>query len=122
MPWNMRIDKGLRTVICDAHGTVTEADLNDHQAALIADPNFDPAYNQLFSFLQTTKLDVSVSFIRGFASRRVFSANSKRAIVVPDEYIFGNARMFASLNGRSTDRIKVFRDMSEARLWLDLDP
>jgi hypothetical protein len=118
----MRIDKGLRTVISDEHGTVTEADLNDHQAALIADPNFDSAYNQLFSFLQTTKLDVSVSFIRGFASRRVFSANSKRAIVVPDEYIFGNARMFASLNGRSTDRIKVFRDMSEARLWLDLDP
>lgn len=122
MPWRYRIDKELGTVFSEGYGVFTEADLKGHQDALLADSDFDPAYRQLYDLSEVTRLAVSSAFINSFARRAVFSAASKRAIVAPEDVVFGSARSFEAWHDSLPSEVRVFRGSVEARRWLDLDP
>ena len=120
MPCEFRIETGVRMVFSRGFGVVTEEDLLNHRRALTGDPDFDPTFYQLIDFMDATALRVSPTFLQSFAAQRVFAPEARRAIVVPDDAIYGNARAFVAWLVQTPSNIRIFRDMGEARQWLGL--
>lgn len=119
MPYSYRIDKDLKIVFSKAFGVFTEDDIRGHSEDLLNDPEFDRTYNQFVDFSEVTKLEVSLALVRSKAMSRLFSETSKRAAVAPQDVVYGSVRVFEGYS--SSDMVKVFRDVDEARRWLNLD-
>jgi hypothetical protein len=62
---------------------------------------------------------VTISDVRNLAQAKVFSPDSRRAILVNNDFAFGAARVFESLREFSGEKgIRVFRDLHEALDWI----
>lgn len=119
MPSFFKIDKERRFVLSSGNGVFNREEALAHQIRLLSDPDFDPSYSQLVDFTQITKFDLSAEDIRQMAQRKVFSPDSRRAILVPNELAFGLGRMFESLRNTAGERgIRVFRNLEEALDWV----
>ncbi|MGB2621179.1 MAG: hypothetical protein WA857_19115 [Candidatus Acidiferrum sp.] len=91
----------------------------DHQNRLLADPDFDPSYSQLMDYTHVTQIDLSAADVGLLAVRNVFSSNSRRAFLVPNDVAFGLARMFEMIRESAGERgIRIFRDLEEALDWV----
>ena len=119
MPWSYRIDKELKTVFSKVTGAATYDDVRDHREALLNDSEFDHTYNQLVDFSEITKFELSLSTMEAIAKSKLFSETSMRAIVAPQDLAFASARVFEAYY--PSDTVMVFRELDEARRWLDLD-
>ncbi len=100
-------------------GILTKEDILGHMDRITKDPDFDPEFSQLIDFREITGIDFGPVEVREFAERNIFSAKSRRAIVVKNSLHFGLARMFEihrDLNGESG--IRVFRVYEEAMDWI----
>jgi hypothetical protein len=97
MPVFYKIDKERRVVLSSGSGTLTLADAKVHQERLENDPDFDPSFSQIADFTQFTQFDLSSNDIRQMAERSLFSPESRRAFIVPNDFAFGLARMFEIL-------------------------
>ncbi len=119
MPAFYKIDKENRLVMTTGSGILTLSDALAHQEKLQHDPDFDPAYAQLLDFSHVTKIEVTSEQMRRIAQNSVFSATSRRAILVSNDTAYGLARMFAILRESSGDTgIEVFRNLDEALDWV----
>lgn len=119
MPTFYKIDKGRRFVLSSGTGVLNRNEALAHQVRLLSDPDFDPNYSQLADFTQVTKFDLSAEDIRQMAERKVFSPDSRRAILVPNELAYGLGRMFEILREAAGERgIRVFRNLEEALDWV----
>lgn len=119
MPTFYKIDKERRRVLTTGSGVVTMADAMSHQTKLLNDPDFDPSFSQLMDLTQVESFQVTISDVRKLAQPKVFSPDSRRAILVTNDYAFGAARVFESLRGISGEKgIRVFRDLDEALEWI----
>ena len=87
------IDKQRRLVLTTVEGCVRFDDVRRHQDRLLADPEFDPSFDQLIDATTVTKLDISADEARTLAMRRIFSPESRRAVVVTEPHVFGLSRM-----------------------------
>jgi hypothetical protein len=115
MPTFFNIDKERKLVLSTGSGVVTMADAMAHQAGLLNDPDFDPSFSQLLDLTQVESFHVTIGDVRKLAQAKVFSPDSRRAILVNNDYAFGAARVFESLRGMSGEKgIRVFRDLDEA--------
>ena len=121
MPVTYQIDIARRVVFTRGYGTVSDTDLLQHNLDLKADPNFDPAFNQLLDFIEVIHADIKSETIYGIASNRIFNLSSLRAIVVKPGLQYGFARMFQNLRILEDKNIEVFLDIAEARNWLGLE-
>jgi hypothetical protein len=118
MPVSYHIDKARRLVISTASGFLTAADILAHQRRLLGDADFDPTCSQIVDCSAVTGIDLSADDVRAVASTTVFSAHSRRAVVVTTDEQFGFARMFKMLReGQGEHGIRVFRDPREALHW-----
>jgi hypothetical protein len=61
------IDKQRRLVVSTAEGLVTFDDVRGHQDRMLADPDFDASFDQLFDATSATKVDLSADEIRTLA-------------------------------------------------------
>ena len=119
MPAFYKIDKERRLVLSSGSGTLTLADARAHQEKLSKDPDFDPSFSQIADFSQFTHFDLSSDDIRLMAERSVFSPQSRRAIIVPNDFAFGLARMFQILRDLAGEKgIHVCRSLEEALDWV----
>jgi hypothetical protein len=120
MPLQYSIDKKRRLVLTSADGCVTFDDVRGHQDRLLADPKFDASFDQLIDTTLTTKFDISAGQARTLAERRIFSSESRRAMVAPKPHIFAMGRMMEVYhqNFRDTES-RVFYSMDEALNWLE---
>jgi hypothetical protein len=119
MPASYKIDKERKLVLSTAFDIVIREDILGHQERLSKDPDFDPHFSQLIDFSDTTQIDITPEDVRLFARRNIFSPDSRRAIVVKDDFQFGLARMFGihrELAGETG--IRVFRNMDDAMQWI----
>jgi len=118
MPASSQIDKARRLVVSTASGFLTATDILAHQKKLLADPNFDPACSQIVDCCGVTGIDLSPDDVRAVTATAIFSAHSRRAVVVATDEQFGFARMFKMMREAQGEYgIRVFRDRSEALLW-----
>ena len=114
------IDKQRRLILSTAEGLITVADIRDHQDRLLADPDFDPSFDQLIDTTPMTRFDVSADEARVLALRRVFSSESRRAFVATEPHIFGLGRMMEIYReGLEYADVRVFYSMYEALEWLE---
>jgi hypothetical protein len=119
MPTFYKIDKERRVVLTSGSGRLTLADSLAHQNRLLNDPDFDPTFSQIADYTQFTQFDLSANDIRQLAERSVFSPQSRRALIVPNDFAFGLGRMFQILRDIAGEQgIGVFRNLEEALDWV----
>ena len=120
MTTSYRIDKSLGMIFSSASGVLTDDDLRGHQRAVLADPDFDPHFSQIWDFQGVEDVEVSSETLRLLAESKSYSAESKRAVVAPRDVLYGMARMFQMLHEEAPEAFRVFRTSDEARAWLGL--
>ncbi|HTQ58723.1 MAG TPA: hypothetical protein VMI32_00745 [Candidatus Solibacter sp.] len=102
-----------------ATGVLNKEDALAHQNRLRADPDFDPAYSQLLDFRHVTQIELTAADIQQLAVSNIFSSESRRAFLVPNDLAFGLARMYEMLRESAGERgIRIFRDLDEALGWV----
>jgi hypothetical protein len=119
MPAFYKIDKERRIVLTSGSGTLTLADAKAHQQKLANDPDFDASFSQVADFTQFTRFDLSSEDIRQMAEVSLFSPESRRAFIVPNDFAFGLGRMFQILRELAGEKgIHVCRSLEEALDWV----
>ena len=103
-------------------GRVTFEDMRANQDRLLADPDFDPTFNQLSDASLATNTDLIADNIRTLYKRKVFSTTSRRAVIAPNSFTYGMARMIETYSDLSenSSRVVVFRDRASALRWLSI--
>lgn len=118
MPASYQIDKARRLVISTASGFLTAADILAHQRKLLVDSSFDPTCSQIVDCSAVTGIDLSPDDVRSVTAEAIFSAHSRRAIVVATDEQFGFASMFKMMREAQGEYgIRVFRDRADALRW-----
>ena len=119
MPVSYKIDKQRRLIITTCLEQVTLAEGLAHQDKLLKDPDFDHSFSQLMDCTRVNFSGFAGNDIRKLAERNVFSAQSRRAIVVSSNLDYGFGRMFEMLRESAGEHgIRIFRDLDEAVDWL----
>jgi hypothetical protein len=121
MSASYRIARSLETIFTSLEGVLTDDDLLGHQQKLESDPDFDPAFAQLIDCRGVTEVALESETIRTIATPAVYAPGAKRAVVATRDAAYGLARMYERLRGGESDEVRVFRDIKEARRWLELD-
>ena len=122
MPASYTIDIERKAIFSTATGTLTDADLRDHQRHVLRDPDFDPGLRQLWDLREVSATEVSTETLRDLAASTSYAPETKRAVVAPRDVIYGLARMFQTLHEHAGEDFRVFRSADEAREWLGLQP
>ncbi len=124
MPYSYRIEKARHLVISTATGCVTFTEILDHQDQLLNDRDFNPEFNQLIDGSRTTALKISIREAQRIASRRIFSASSRRAYVSPGPAVPGVGILMAIYQeaGVSLEQTRVFYDISWAYEFIEPQP
>ena len=118
MPASYQIDKTRRLVISTASGFLTAADILAHQRKLLVDPSFDPDCSQIVDCTAVTGIDLSPDDVREVTAATIFSAHSRRAVLVATDEQSGFASMFKMMREAQGEYgIRVFRDRAEALRW-----
>ena len=111
------IDKSQRLVVSVVEGVVGFDDIRGHQNRLLADPDFDPTFDQLIDGTRATRFELSADQARTVAGRPIFSRDSLRALVATQPHVFGLGRM-VEVYHEDLGQFHVFYSMEEAVTWL----
>lgn len=119
MPIAFRSEHGTKTILTTATGIVSCADILDHiQAKVVADL---VTYAELFDARDVT-LDVSIAELHLIAeSAREATGQQKPGrigLVTNSSFIYGLAKLYASLTERDNPQFKIFQEMDTARAWI----
>lgn len=119
MPVRQRVYKDLGLVHTVWEDRVTLEDCLAHNDALRRDPDFCPTMSQL-SDARAAVSAVSSEGVRTLARSSAFGPESRRAILVADDHIFGVSRMYQS-QATTAGELGIFRDEAEALAWLGVE-
>ena len=125
MPLDYRIDQERRMVLVVAVGTLTEEDFFAYQREVWSRKDV-VGFDEVFDLGAVEDLVVSsgdrVRALADLASTMdVPGAPSRLAVVAPQDYAYGLARMYAAyrtLKPRGEKAVQVFRSMEAALDWL----
>ena len=122
MPADYKIDKSKRMVFSLTYGNLTDPDVFKHQDKLRNDPDFEPSFSQLVDCTNVTHIDdLSLKALSVLADRDPFGLGSQRAFVAPHNPDYDVFRLYELLTTVHKDVVVVFRDMSEAHKFLNLE-
>lgn len=79
-------------------------DVRDHQDRLLADPDFDPSFDQLIDTTPAGEFNISAEQAISLAGRRIVSPKSRRAFVAVKPHIFDLGRMMEISRGSMVRR------------------
>ena len=122
MPCSYTIDVPGRLVYSRGWGVFTDDELLWHGRTLRADPRFDPGFRQICSFLDLTEVQVTADGVRALAQINPWNTDSRRAIVVSSDLVFGLTRMFEAHTKSDQEQFRVFRALGPAFEWVGLSP
>jgi hypothetical protein len=119
MPAFYKIDRERRLVLSTGSGVFSLADARSHQEKLSKDPDFGPSFSQIADFTQVTRIELSADDVRLLAQRNLFSPDSRRAFIMPNELAYGLGRMYGILRELAGETgIRIFRTLEEALDWV----
>lgn len=122
MPITFRSEHGTKTILTTATGIVTCAEILDHiNAKVTADVL---TYAELFDARDVT-LDVSIAELNLIA-KKVREATGKEkpgriGVVTNSSFIYGLAKLYASLTEEDNPHFEIFQEMDAARSWISGD-
>jgi hypothetical protein len=127
MPLDFRIDHDQRTILATATGTLTDEDVFAYQREVWSRKEV-AGFDEIVDLGAVEKVVVSsgdrVRALADLASNMdVPGTPSRLAIVAPQDFAYGMARMFEtyrSLTARGSKAVSVFRSMQAALDWLGL--
>ena len=121
MPADYKIDTSRKMVFSIAYGNLTDQDVFKHQDKLRNDPDFDPSFSQLVDCTNVTEIDgLTSEALYVLAERDPFGLGSRRAFVAPQNPEYNVFRLYELLTTVHEDVVVVFKEMREAREFLDL--
>ena len=113
-------DHDLGARVATVSQRVHDDELLDSYQSLLSSPDYDPDLNDLVDMRGVERFEVSGDairqLVRSFA--RFSGADNRLAIVAGSDVVYGMARMYEQLRSDTTEEIRVFRDVDEARAWL----
>lgn len=114
------IRKEQRLVWTTGSGSLTAEDIEQHNARLRADPDFDPAFDNLVDFHTVERVDISTGAVVNFAHEVLFAPEARRAIVARSALLIGLARMYGVYEeiAIGSSRTHLFPDVPSALEWL----
>ncbi len=119
MPAYFKIDKERRLVMSTGAGVFSMTDALAHQENLLKDSDFEPTFSQLWDLTHVTKVDLTSEDLQRLSQRSIFSRDSRRAILVNADLVFGLARMFEAFRENfGEEGIRVFRNLDDALEWV----
>jgi hypothetical protein len=118
MPLTVSVDKARGLVITHGSGVLSMSDVADARAQVRANPDFDPAFYELFDVREVTEIQLTGAEMARVAASSVLAPGVCRAFVVSNQKQHGLARMFSGLAEPHDQRVLVFRDISVAESWL----
>jgi len=120
MPAHYIIDKERRLILTTGEGVLTFPEIKSHQNRLIADPDFDPTFNQFIDVTTVEKLDLSFEQAKTLARQAVLSRASRRAVVANEKSVYGMFRLMQTYHEgiKSASHVAIFYDRAEALTWL----
>src|SRR5689334_12104627 len=89
-----RIDTGLGVIFTTCREGVTDQEAISYLRMVAQHPDYNPTYKHLIDCAQIETFEVSADLTRSVAQKKLFSSRSRCAIVAPQDYIYGMARMF----------------------------
>ena len=128
MPLEYRIDQERRVVFATATGTLTDEDVFGYQRGVWSQSDV-VGFDEVVDMGEVEDLVLSsgdrVRALADLASTMdVPGAASRLAIVAPQDFAFGLARMYEAyrtMNQRGSKVVSVFRSMQAALDWLGLE-
>jgi hypothetical protein len=120
MPVTYSLDPKRRLVLNVGTGVLTDADMCETQARMIADPAFNRDYSQLFDLTGVTEVKLTTNYLREMARATAFAPGVRRALVVKQDLLFGLSRMYQAFLGEGGEGFQVFRTRAEADAWVAL--
>ena len=124
MPVRYEIDKQLGLILIVGSAVIRDEDSQELTERLLADPDLRHCSMELDDWRAVTRNEVSVECIRSVAeSWANFDPHlegAKLASVTAREVDFGVSRMYQGIRNKSPVEIRVFRELSQAELWLGL--
>src|SRR5262245_10601393 len=123
MPISYQIDEARGLILTTASGTLTDSDILQLKARLLADPRWKPGMRELSDVRTIDRLEVTAGGVAQMALRdesdAAALASYRLAIVVSHQLVYGMARMYQLFTEQSVPNVRVFRDMEDARNWLE---
>ena len=114
------LDRQRRLISTIAEGSIVFGDIRDHQDRLLADPDFDPTFDQLIYTIPAIEFVISAEEAKTLASRRIVSPESRRAFVAIKPHIIGLGRMMEIYHeGLGYADVEVFDSIDRAMNWLE---
>lgn len=124
MPITYRIDEENGVVFTTGSGVLTEAELLLHKKKVIADPRFKPGFVELSDVRSIADLEITASGLERFVAQDDSDADRLKgfrlAIVVSGALEFGMGAMYEMMSRENNRDVRIFRDLSLARDWLQL--
>jgi hypothetical protein len=122
MPISYQIDEARGLVLTTASGVLTDGDILQLKASLVADPRWKPGMRELSDIRSIDGLAVTTEGVRQMVMRDERDATAlasyRLAIVVSHQVVYGMARMYQTLTEHTVPNVRVFRDLPEAESWL----
>ena len=121
MPADIELDYENRLVRSRAWGVLTANDLLGHveQMRQMFDAGtLDAGWTQLADFREVNGVEVSTDSIKQFVRLNPWPAQARRALVAPQDLVFGLARMYELSSGQKGENVSIFRSLDEALAWL----
>lgn len=121
-----QVQTGAGPVRLTLRGHVSMEELHGLLAAMDAiERDLRPVPDRLTDLTEMTDADITMDEMRQVVARRLstrFPNPFRSAIVAPQEFQLGYARMFQILNDHSSITINIFRTVAEAEQWLAEEP
>jgi hypothetical protein len=118
------IDEPVRRRIATFRGPISDRELIDAYAALLADPAYDASLDDLIDLRHVTHMGVTSAglhrLIGMYDDRDSPGFVTRAAILAPTDVLYGVSRMFQTMRGEDhPDELEVFRTLDESLEWLN---
>ena len=104
-------------------GEISAEDILQHTLQEHEHPQFQPGMHSLSDFSHAKFINISYNVVHKYNAHmpaiEKVRGTCRWAMASENLFNYGILRMFSLLNGDSPIQMKVFRDVSEARSWLD---
>ncbi|MBE7462367.1 MAG: hypothetical protein HS116_02630 [Planctomycetes bacterium] len=125
MPYEIVLNARAKLVHSRAWGNLSDAELLEHRDRIQAHfeaGTLDAAWSHFVDFSAVSHVDVSTATVGLLAANNPWPTAVRRALVAPQDIVFGLSRMYEMFSGAKGQNIRVFRTLDEARTWLQGEP
>lgn len=121
-----RFDRDGNVLFVTFEDGLTDAELEAFACRLAGDERIPPGRDELLDLRSVTRTGVDPSTLQRiselFGRADVSPEKSRVALVATADVAYGLSRMYQAFRSQSPLDLRVFRDMAEARRWLNLEP